>query len=123
MTDLHPEHEQAFSYEIAPAPPKEPEASTEDREESLAVVAIQFHGLDHLVVVVFDPAAAEEARASYPGAALWSAEAFKRFLDDAHGLSDLARRQLLVSANLVKSVLGGSYQGLTVGDPPRRRKR
>ena len=123
MTDLHPDHEQAFSYGTAPAPHQEPEASTEDREEPLASVAIQFPGLDHLVVIVFDPAAADEARASYPGAALWLAEAFKRFLDDARGLSDLARRQLLVNANLVKSILGGSYQSTVVRDPPPRRKR
>lgn len=39
------------------------------------------------------------------------------------GLSDPARRQLLVSANLVKSVLGGSYEGMVIRDPPSKRKR
>jgi hypothetical protein len=118
FSDLYPALQTAFDY-APPAPaapvekPGDQEASAEDPERPLMSVAIRFPGLDHLVVIVFQIEAAEALRAEYPaGTAFWSAEAFRRFLDDARGLSDLARRQLLVSANLVKSVLGGSYEGL-----------
>jgi hypothetical protein len=72
------------------------------------------------VVIVFQVEAVGALRAKYPaGTAFWSAEAFRRFLEDARRLSDLARRQLLVSANLVKSVLGGSYEGSVPVRPAR----
>jgi len=129
FSDLYPALQTAFDYSPpAPAAPVEkpgdPEASAEDREQPLMSVAIQFPGLDHLVVIVFQIEAAEALRGEYPpGTAFWSAEAFKRFLEDARGLSDLRRRRLLVSANLVKSVLGGSYEGMVIRDPPLERKR
>ena len=127
-TDKYPEAQGRFDYS-PPAPAVSmgelggQEALAEDPGERLVSVAIEHPWLDHLMVIVFDPAAAEEARASYPGASLWSAEAFKRFLDDARGLPDLVRRQLLVSTNLVKSVFGGSYRGMAVHDQPPKRKR
>jgi hypothetical protein len=38
------------------------------------------------------------------------------------GLSDLPHRQLLMSANLTKCALGGSYQGMVTRDRPPKRK-
>jgi hypothetical protein len=70
---------------------------------------------------VFEIEVAGALRAEYPaGTAFSSAEAFRRFPEDAGGLPDLARRQLLVSANPVKSVLGASYEGLVPTCSARR---
>lgn len=87
----------------------------DEANDKLASVTLQFPRLDHKVVIIFDRSMAAEIREQYPDAAIWSADAFKRFMDDARRHPSEKRGELLAGVSLVKSVLGGTYEGMRDG--------
>jgi len=108
----------AFYYDSdadppAPADPLPDKDPSSEFGEIVAVV-IRFVDVDPLVIICMDPGVAPAMRELYPDAAIWTAPAFKRLVDDIKHLMGRGGAELFSALQLIKGKFGGQYEGLII---------